>query len=582
MRPIYIVLIVLLLIATSCGTGVAVPWFTDNFDNYEEGSLAGKPADQPVWTGPSGSVRIQTEFAKWGMGKAGETNYRKWGTGEIQRNVSSGGGYQYIDFDAAKDTSMDPAHEAPEINFSYISIRGQSGSSTLEITRFYYAHQQFKILTGPQPGAQTIILSDVTNRSWHHIRLGIDLTNSKLDVWVDGNQIVTQQPTINSASSITRINIAPFSGITPSEKFIKSEAYFDNIVCAPPFNPPAGQATKIISPTEPWGGWERFNVCYPSVIYDAADGIYRMYYSGSTTGQINDCISDQWQTGIATSTDTQTWIKRKDDYEPVLYAHKYFEGDVIDPEEASSEFDSIFAIGPCVIKDGSTYKMWYTGWNGDFEKLEDGTANRIHYRIGYATSTDGMNWTKHSGSAGAGSIFAFYNIGQESKSVAHPHILKETDGTYHMWYEAQGNDSIWRILHATSSDGFNWTREGLAIGTRKNGSYDALGARNPVVVKRNGKYEMWYQGIGDSAYRNCHVLRATSTNGSYWTKVIGEVALHPDPAVIGNERYFVDSVIVLPNNNCQVFYTKENTINEQTSTGIVTKGSYNIYREVVQ
>ena len=55
-------LIVLLVIATSCGTGVAVPWFTDNFDNYEEGSLAGKPADQPVWTGPSGPVRIQTEF----------------------------------------------------------------------------------------------------------------------------------------------------------------------------------------------------------------------------------------------------------------------------------------------------------------------------------------------------------------------------------------------------------------------------------------------------------------------------------------------------------------------------------------
>ena len=581
MRPIHIVLIALLLIAASCDTGVAVPWFTDNFDNYEEGSLAGKPADQPVWSGSLGSVRIQTEFAKWGMGKAGETNYRQWGTGEIQRIVASGGGYHYIDFDAAKDTSMEPAHEAPEINFSYISIRGQSGSNTLEITRFYYAHQQFKILTGPQPGAQTIVLSNVTNRSWHHIRLGIDLTNSKLDVWVDGDQIITQQPTFNAVTSITRIAIAPFNGITPSEKFTKSEAYFDNIVCAPPFNPPAGQATKIISPTEPWGGWERFNVCYPSVIYDGADGIYRMYYSGSTTAQINDCISDQWQTGIATSTDTQTWVKRQDDYEPVLYAHKYFEGDVIDPEEASTEFDSIFAIGPCVIKDGSIYKMWYTGWNGEFEKLGNGIANRIHYRIGYATSTDGMNWTKHSGAAGAGSIFAF-NTGQESKSVAHPHILKETDGTYHIWYEAQGDDNIWRIFYATSPDGINWTRQGLAVDKRKNGSFDALGTRNPVVVKRNGKYEMWYQGIGDSANRNCHVLRATSTNGLYWTKMVGEAALHPVPAVVGNERYFVDSVIVLPNNNCQVFYTKENTINEQTGTGVVSKGSYNIYMEVVQ
>ncbi len=37
---------------------------------------------------------------------------------------------------------------------------------------------------------------------------------------------------------------------------------------------------------------------------------------------------------------------------------------------------------PSVIVDGSNYKMWYGGYDG------------TNFRIGYATSPDGINWTK--------------------------------------------------------------------------------------------------------------------------------------------------------------------------------------------
>ena len=39
-----------------------------------------------------------------------------------------------------------------------------------------------------------------------------------------------------------------------------------------------------------------------------------------------------------------------------------------------------------ILKEGDTYKMWYTGY--------DGTQDGIR-RLGYATSTDGIDWKRH-------------------------------------------------------------------------------------------------------------------------------------------------------------------------------------------
>ena len=50
----------------------------------------------------------------------------------------------------------------------------------------------------------------------------------------------------------------------------------------------------------------------------------------------------------------------------------------------AGDFDSEEVRAPCVIKDGTTYKMWYTG--EDIGNPANG--------IGYATSDDGINWTR--------------------------------------------------------------------------------------------------------------------------------------------------------------------------------------------
>ncbi len=50
---------------------------------------------------------------------------------------------------------------------------------------------------------------------------------------------------------------------------------------------------------------------------------------------------------------------------------------------ANGTWDDFLVINPMVILDGVDYKMWYAG--------NDGT----NWRIGYATSSDGITWTKH-------------------------------------------------------------------------------------------------------------------------------------------------------------------------------------------
>ena len=557
-RSAITLVVALTVAAVLCGPSAAADWFSDTFDSYTVGNLVG----QGGWTGTAGPTRVETTVVK--SIKSVEADFLSWGAGDANHAVSSGGGYHYIDLDAAMDTIC----TTPENSLGYVQIFGQSGSNTVEITRIYYAHQQFRVLLGP--GNPTPIVENVPSRTWYHIRLGINLTAGTMDVWVDGDQKVTGGATYNPATSITGITFGQWSS---AQGFTKSETYIDNIICTPV----DVTATQLLSLFGSW--WEMRQVCYPCVIYDQAAGNYRMYYSGTGGAEANESAWSPWATGIATSTDMLTWARKTDDYEPVLCARKFMEGDLVDPDETAAVFDSIFAIGPCVLEDGATYKMWYTGWNGETEHVGGGIDNTINFRVGYATSIDGMAWTKSPGTGGCGSVLGLGAAGSaDAKGAAHPHVLK--DGlTYRMWYEGF-DGSTWRILCATSTDGTTWTKQGTALNAGGSGAPDELGLRNPVVISRNGLYELWYQGKSSSA-PNYHVMRATSPDGVTWTKAPGEVSLHPDDPLDSDERILVDSILVQGDNACRVFFAKENTTNTTVTYGVLKTKTYSIYTEVV-
>jgi hypothetical protein len=325
-------------------------------------------------------------------------------------------------------------------------------------------------------------------------------------------------------------------------------------------------------------GWQATNVAFPFVLEDAATGRYRMLYAGSPAGHVNASTWEQWVTLTATSRDGRSWTF-PDDYEPVLFAHRFHEGEVADPGTLAARFDSVSAFGASALRERDGYRLWYTGWSGAQEPLAPGLTRDVGYAIGLATSPDGASWTKVEGSAGRGAVLAPGAGGApDAKGAGQPSVIRDGD-TLRLWYECF-DGARWRICAASSGDGRSWTKDGVALDADGERAPDALGLRNPVVVRRGDAYELWYQGEGTEAPR-FRVLRARSADGRTWTKDVAPVPLEVTPPLAAEERIHVDSVIVLPGGASRVFFARELTTTIETAYGPVTRRNFNIYSDVV-
>jgi hypothetical protein len=328
------------------------------------------------------------------------------------------------------------------------------------------------------------------------------------------------------------------------------------VTAAPPAGVAPARAPKpdpVLTPKR-FPGWQAWNVAFPCVLRDPRTGQHLMYYSGTSTSRMNESIWDDWVIGLVTSKDGLTW-QPPDEYEPVLLARRSLEGDVLDPEELARTFDSVAVFGASVIEDGGVYRMWYTGWNGESEHQGGGRDRMVHHRIGHATSPDGLRWTKRRGAAGVGAVLGLGATGSpDALDAAHPFVLRTPTG-YRMWYEGF-DGQVFRILSASSVDGLEWSREGVALGPGDAGSPDRLGARRPVIVRRGGRFELWYEGLSDDPLRY-RVLRAASADLNAWTKLPGEIDLWegrlPDPEVA------VGTVVVNPDGSCRVYFSSRRT-----------------------
>jgi len=240
----------------------------------------------------------------------------------------------------------------------------------------------------------------------------------------------------------------------------------------------------------------------PCVIKDGS--IYRMWY----TREIGKSPNTFNMIAYATSTDGITWT--------------LVDTSVIKPSGTNNVFDQDDAGQCTVIKDGDSLKMWYWG--------QDNNGNIGS--IGYAKSIDGKNWTKISGSDDEGSVFA--GPTSDSMVLLSPNIMKDGN-TYKMWHSGMNLNMttfniIFRINYATSTNGTNWTKvNGLGkfnsiIDIGAKGKFDEAWVYFPCVLKTAIGYEMWYGGK-DSVYKpnigNSAIGYATSADGITWTRYNG-------------------------------------------------------------
>lgn len=240
------------------------------------------------------------------------------------------------------------------------------------------------------------------------------------------------------------------------------------------------------------GTFDAHGVFAPDVIYDASDASapYKMWYAG--VGDVFGAI------GYATSSDGITWTKHS--------------GPVLDHGQPGSA-DSFAALDPSVMKDGQTWKMWYTG--------DD--SNRK--RIAYATSQDGITWTKGGRVISPEDSSVSANLAEGAFS---PTVWKDSSGGYNMVLAGRkfvsGTTYQTKLINASSSDGISWNVGSIALNQGGTSSkFDYSNLNSPFVLPDGNGFKLWYSGNSIDANGNFHtrIGLATSSNGNSWGKVNG-------------------------------------------------------------
>lgn len=221
------------------------------------------------------------------------------------------------------------------------------------------------------------------------------------------------------------------------------------------------EPTILIGPRETEQHWED-NINRPGVILK--DGVYHMWY----TGQFN-----------ASETDGNSWIFYATSTDGVNFT-RASEKPVLSPEEP---WEKVAVMCPSVIwdEDAGIYKMWYSAG----EQYEPDA-------VGYATSTDGLNWTK----LGKEPIFACDPQTEwEKVKVAGVQVFKH-GGWYYMFYIGYRTVDLAQVGIARSRDGIgNWERyPGNPIVAPDADKWDADACYKPCTLFDGEKWILWYNG----------------------------------------------------------------------------------------
>ncbi len=153
-----------------------------------------------------------------------------------------------------------------------------------------------------------------------------------------------------------------------------------------------------------------------------------------------------------------------------------------------------------ILKEDSTYYMWYTGYTRK-------TGDQIKY-LGLATSPDGIKWTRYPN-----------NPIHKSLWVEDVFVIK-SDSTYYMFAESRGDTT--HLL--TSTNKVDWKDKGAVDIRMKNGQPIGPGPfGTPTVWKEGDTWYLFYER-NDAA-----VWLATSKDLKIWTHIQDEPVLSCGP-----------------------------------------------------
>ncbi len=187
---------------------------------------------------------------------------------------------------------------------------------------------------------------------------------------------------------------------------------------------------------------------------------------------------------------------------------------VLRPGEAGTFDDSGVSLA-CIVRDGNTFYLYYTGWNL-------GVTVPWRNSIGLAISTDGLMFERFSPAP----VLDRNHV--DPYSLSYPFAMRDGN-EWRMWYgsnlrwgtEQRDMDHV--IKYATGSDAFTWKPTGrVCIGMEDPGEY---AFSRPCVVRDGALWRMWYSYRG-AAYR---IGYAESADGLHWTRRDALAGIEPSP-----------------------------------------------------
>ena len=244
------------------------------------------------------------------------------------------------------------------------------------------------------------------------------------------------------------------------------------------------------------GSWDGTSLGSVNVLLD--DGLLKMWYSG--------CAGVICNIGYATSTDGLSWTKYPGN--PVLVS--------------GYSWDTTIQ-NPTVIKDGTTYRMWFSA--NDFSYI----------RIGYATSLDGVAWTEY-----PSPVLSPTSGGWDQAVVSTPVVIREGPSLT-MWYSGHVGDYSYRMGRATSQDGTNWTKDPANPIMSAAYSWEESRVHPMQVLGGLGDYELYYY----AAFNYVQIGHAVSSDGVSWTRSPTSPILSPGPSSWDRASLGVHSVVTI-------------------------------------
>jgi beta-1,2-mannobiose phosphorylase / 1,2-beta-oligomannan phosphorylase len=166
-----------------------------------------------------------------------------------------------------------------------------------------------------------------------------------------------------------------------------------------------------------------------------------------------------------------------------------------------------------ILREHDGYHLWYTGYN---------PAQSGEMHLGYATSPDGITWTRHPDNP-------IYTAGWTEDMM-----VLEHEGTYYMFAEGR-ND---RAHMLTSTDKIRWTSQGTLDIRRANGEPLSPGPfGTPTVYYEDGRWYLFYERDDEA------IWLATSTDLTTWTNVQDEPVIERGPDLYDKAMLALDQIV---------------------------------------